>query len=242
VASLAVRLCDVARDGTSVLVTKGAINMTRRNSFERPEPLIPGEVYELDLELNATSWIFEKGHRIRISLQGSDWPNMWPTPERTTVSIRMGQASPSGITLPTIPPSGDVLPEPEFLPPVELFKPAESSSGPDGYDLVYDLYSGRIALNARHPRRTFVRELGVELEASLQAEAVVMPDRPWEAHVKGRETVKMKRRDSLVRIEGQNLLSSTKEEFNLLVSLNITLDELPFFSRTWTRTFKRTLS
>ena len=39
VAFLSVKLCDVARDGTSVLVTKGVLNLTHRTSHECPEPL-----------------------------------------------------------------------------------------------------------------------------------------------------------------------------------------------------------
>src|SRR5262249_47012495 len=42
VAFVSVKLCDVAPDGTSALVTKGLLNLTHRDSHERPEPLVPG--------------------------------------------------------------------------------------------------------------------------------------------------------------------------------------------------------
>src|SRR5262245_7311661 len=38
---VSVKLCDVAPDGTSNLVTKGLLNLTHRNGHERPEPLVP---------------------------------------------------------------------------------------------------------------------------------------------------------------------------------------------------------
>ena len=40
--SLAVRLCDVAPDGASLLVTRGLLNLTHRDSHAEPEPLEPG--------------------------------------------------------------------------------------------------------------------------------------------------------------------------------------------------------
>ena len=43
VAQLAARLCDVAPDGTSLLVTRGVLNLTHRDSHEHPAPLEPGE-------------------------------------------------------------------------------------------------------------------------------------------------------------------------------------------------------
>ena len=42
VAQLAARLCDVAPDGSSLLVTRGVLNLTHRDSHEHPQPLEPG--------------------------------------------------------------------------------------------------------------------------------------------------------------------------------------------------------
>jgi uncharacterized protein len=38
----------------------------------------PGVVEEVELELDATSWVFPAGHRLRLSLAGADWPNLVP--------------------------------------------------------------------------------------------------------------------------------------------------------------------
>ena len=39
----AVRLCDVAPDGCSKLVTRQVLNLTHRDGHEHPSPLVPGE-------------------------------------------------------------------------------------------------------------------------------------------------------------------------------------------------------
>lgn len=71
VAGLSAHLVDVAPDGTAVLVSKGYLNATRRDSFTDPEPLEPGKTYRLAVELDCTAWRFRPGHRIRLSLAGT---------------------------------------------------------------------------------------------------------------------------------------------------------------------------
>ena len=75
-----VRLCDVAPDGTSTLVSKGILNGAHRDSNIEPSPLVPDEVYELEFNLKSMSWVFPPGHRIRVAVCNADFPNLWPTP------------------------------------------------------------------------------------------------------------------------------------------------------------------
>ena len=81
VAYLSVKLNDVWPDGTSALVTRGLLNLTHR--VEPPAPLVPGEPYEIEVEMEATSWVFPAGHSIRLSIAGNDWPNTWVPPSRS---------------------------------------------------------------------------------------------------------------------------------------------------------------
>jgi hypothetical protein len=87
VAYLSAKLCDVFPDGTSALVTRGLLNLAHRLSSTSPEPLAPGVPTPVTIELEATSWVFEAGHRIRLSLAGADWPNIWPPPAPGTLAL-----------------------------------------------------------------------------------------------------------------------------------------------------------
>jgi putative CocE/NonD family hydrolase len=87
VAYLSAKLCDVFPDGTSALVTRGLLNLSHRNGHEQPLALEAGVPTTVDVELETTSWVFEAGHRIRLSLAGSDWPNAWPPPAPATLQI-----------------------------------------------------------------------------------------------------------------------------------------------------------
>jgi predicted acyl esterase len=94
VATLAVRLCDVYPDGRSTLITRGTLNLTHRNSHEKPEPLPVNGFVDVEVELEATSWTFDPGHRMRLAVCGTDWPNTVAPPEPVTLSLDL-----SGTTL-----------------------------------------------------------------------------------------------------------------------------------------------
>jgi hypothetical protein len=121
VAFLSAKLCDVFPDGTSALVTRGFLNLAHRASSTRPEPLAPGAPVTLDLALEATTWTYEPGHRIRLSVAGTDWPNTWPPPTPVTLTIDPGSVE---LLLPTLP-SEPSLPAPTFAPPHDASTPPD---------------------------------------------------------------------------------------------------------------------
>jgi uncharacterized protein len=74
-----VRLCDVAPDGSSTLVTRGCLNMARRAGMDRSAPALrSGETIEV--VMSAIAWVFPPGHRIRLSVSDAYWPWVWPRP------------------------------------------------------------------------------------------------------------------------------------------------------------------
>jgi putative CocE/NonD family hydrolase len=92
-ALLAVRLCDVAPDGSSRLVTRGVLNLTHRTGSARPEPLTPGRRERVRVPLEAIAHGFARGHRIRIAVSSSYWPWAWPSPRQATITLFSGPTS-----------------------------------------------------------------------------------------------------------------------------------------------------
>ncbi len=113
VAYLSAKLCDVFPDGTSALVTRGLLNLAHRASSTAPEPLVPGQPTSVELELEATSWVFEPGHRIRLSLAAADWPNIWPPPHPGTLELDRASVE---LTLPAVAGEPPIPEAPEFTP------------------------------------------------------------------------------------------------------------------------------
>ncbi len=112
VAFVSAKLCDVAPDGRSAMVTRGILNLTHRDSDEQPEPVRPGAHVTATVELDATAYVFEPGHTIRLDLAGSDFPSSWPPPFAGTIEI---DRAVSTLVLPVLdgPP---VLEPPTFAP------------------------------------------------------------------------------------------------------------------------------
>ena len=69
-----VRLTDVFPDGRSMLVCDGIQRARYRESNYRPSLLEPGKVYELTVDLWATSYLFQRGHRLRAVVNSSNYP------------------------------------------------------------------------------------------------------------------------------------------------------------------------
>jgi putative CocE/NonD family hydrolase len=112
-----VRLSDVAPDGTVTQVAGAGFNGTHRHSARDPEDIVPGEVFPLEIEMHFSSWVFPKGHRIRLSVNNAQWPMLWPTPHPMTTSLHLGGESSSHLVLPVVPPGSGAAPD--FRPPAE---------------------------------------------------------------------------------------------------------------------------
>jgi putative CocE/NonD family hydrolase len=113
-ANWVVRLSDVAPDGSVTQVAGAALNGAHRESAYEPRPLVPGEVYEVEVELHFTSWVFAPGHRIRLAVNNSQWPMLWPSRYPATTTLHLG-ADASLLELPVIP--FEDRPRPGFLEP-----------------------------------------------------------------------------------------------------------------------------
>ena len=109
------RLSDVAPDGTVTQITGAGINGAQRESMSAPQYLDPGKVYPLDIEMHLTSWVFPKGHQIRVAISNALWPMVLPTPHTMTTSLELGGSSGSRLVLPIVPVHG--AEPPAFSPP-----------------------------------------------------------------------------------------------------------------------------
>jgi predicted acyl esterase len=109
------RLSDVAPDGTVTQITGAGINGAQRESASDPKDLVPNQTYSLDIEMHLATWIFPKGHRIRLAVSNALWPMVWPTPYAMTTTLQLGGDNGSRLVLPLVPPS--MYAAPQFVLP-----------------------------------------------------------------------------------------------------------------------------
>ena len=75
-----VKLTDVYPDGRSMLITDGILRMRNRNGLDHWEFMQPGEIYEVEVDIWSTSYIWNTGHRIRVAVSSSNYPRFLNNP------------------------------------------------------------------------------------------------------------------------------------------------------------------
>ncbi len=61
-------------EGYSLNLTDGILRAKFRDSWERPESMVPRKVYQIEVALLPISNLFVKGHRIRLDISSSNFP------------------------------------------------------------------------------------------------------------------------------------------------------------------------
>lgn len=69
-----VKLTDVFPDGRSMNMQEGITRVRYRDGFAQPRLMEPGQVYEVPVDLHATSWYLPPGHRLRVEISSSNFP------------------------------------------------------------------------------------------------------------------------------------------------------------------------
>jgi putative CocE/NonD family hydrolase len=109
------KLVDVRPDGYAQNLADGILRTRYRASRMRPSFLTPNQVYDLTIDLWATSHVFLPGHRVRLEISSSNFPrfdrNLNTGEDQATSSRRQTAAQtifhdsryPSHVLLPVIP-------------------------------------------------------------------------------------------------------------------------------------------
>ncbi|MFI6503934.1 CocE/NonD family hydrolase [Nonomuraea typhae] len=108
----AVRLSDVFPDGRAVQLQNGLLRARYRDLDRGAQPLVPGEVYALEIDMWVTANRFKAGHRIAVDISSADFPrfdrnaNLGGVPGDpivATQTIYRDASHPSHVVLPVCP-------------------------------------------------------------------------------------------------------------------------------------------
>jgi predicted acyl esterase len=244
VAYLSAKLCDVHPDGTSQLVTRGLLNLAHRESRERPTPLEPGRPVDVVVELEVTSWVFERGHRVRLDLAGADWPNAWPPPRPGVLTIDRAASS---LVLPTLEGPSPVTGEPRLPPPR---RDRSDDDGPGGQERGDDDVTWRVEHDVlRRETRAVVRSGGpsepsgaapaLELEQWYEGTVGVSTDDPGRAFVDSSATYELRFPEATVRSASRLRVESDAGSYLVRLELEAGADDGFRWSRRWVRRIAR---
>jgi predicted acyl esterase len=214
-AIVSVKLQDVAPDGSSAPVTRGAA-------------VVSGGETAVAIELLATGWRFAAGHRIRLAVATSDWPHLWPLPELHGLEV----TTPVELDLPG--PPADARPfDPADDPRIGIAQPGARTSGRSTWRVIDDLLSGEAGIDTAVTERHAIPAEGMRYEESGRRVATVREADPLSAVVWGYRRFRLRRPGLDVVARADSRFRATAEHFLADVRLRVQVDGRPFADRRW---------
>lgn len=238
------RLSDVAPDGTVTLVTGAGFNGAHRDSARNPRPLDPGGLVSLEIEMHFTSWVFPKGHRLRLVISNAQWPMIWPTPHAMTTSLYLGGGDPTRLLLPVVPAAP--RPKPAFLPPSDEHA---TLSGFESLDTGTTSGYGEISSIDRNPQRHTTRVVATNASAArypwgeerntekITHEADDL--HPESTSVRGEYSTTVALKDQALTWESQVQMRSDRENFYFSSVRRLLKNGVLLREKTWNDTIPR---
>jgi putative CocE/NonD family hydrolase len=228
---LAVRLNDVAPDGTSQRVTFGLLNLTHRDDHEAIAPMTPGDWTEVEVRLNDIAHAFPAGHRIRLAVSTGYWPMVWPSPAPATLSLAAGA---SALELPVRPPRDEDVapfPPPEMAPPPEtrVIEEAEGSRR-----IARDLAKGETMVRlVEDGGLVYIPAIDQEVGDGMTCEMTIGEDDPLSASATWHWHSRRRRDGWDIEIRSRTSLSASATEFLIETDVEAFEDGEQVFTRQW---------
>ncbi|WP_017586083.1 CocE/NonD family hydrolase [Nocardiopsis ganjiahuensis] len=210
-----VRVCDVAPDGSSTLVTRGVLNLAGRRGRDRTEPWTPGTPEEVEVELTGTGYAFPAGHRVRVAVSTAYWPWVWPQPDDPTLTLWPAD---SALLLPERPEGTDTgrapveFDEPEQAAPLPIVR-GTASERPERL-VTHDVGTGEWVLDV-DPNYGGTRTYpdGLVYTESARERYRIRVDDPLSAVAGSEWEISLRREGWDVLVRTSSELSATAEHF-----------------------------
>ena len=238
-AIVAVKLADVAPDGASQLVTRGALSLAHREGHEAPAPF--AGVADVEIELQATGWRFAPGHRIRLAVAGADWPTLWPLPTNDPVVVHVGGDVAALLVLPGLP--DDARP---FEPEGEPFAGRATAGwrqlpSRSTWRIVADAIAATSGIEASDEDRFEHPDEGVRVEERRRYAASTSSADPLATTASGRASFRVRRPGDDVLTVADGTFGCTADAFTYDLRLRVERDGVRVFRERWRGSVPRRL-
>ena len=235
-----VRLEDVAPDGAVTMVTGAALNGAQRDSMREAKALEVGKDYPLPIQLHFTSWVFPRGHRVRVAISNALWPMIWPTPYAMTTQLHLGGDRGSQLNLPVLHSLGSpaAFAKPAPAPRVEGIH-SEGDTWPGGWTATRDFEHQSTRVRWAGKSKTFLpwgEEDTTELITYDVADA-----NPARSSMHGEAATAVKLSDRTLKWSVELDLTSDQRNFYYSFKRKLTQGSKVLRERTWTETVPRDL-
>ncbi len=238
VAMVAVRLSEALPHGAVTRLTYGLLNLTHRNSHERPELLVPNRRCRVTVPLNALAQRFAPGARLRLAVSTSYWPIAWLPPESVTLTLHTEGCS---LLLPVrnVP---EPDPAPEFEPPEAGEPRRQSQLEPMHQDWLVKRHldsdvSTLEVIEDKGTRR--IDDIDLEITTKAVESYSYRADDVTSARGETNWKRRLRRGDWCVETRTRTVLTCTSTHFQIEAELDAFEGERRVFSRNWHRRVPR---
>jgi hypothetical protein len=232
-----VKLMDVAPDGGSALICRGILNGSRIRGMDSPTPMVADETYDISIALDATAWKVRRGHRIRLSISGSDFPNSWSAVSGTVLKLETGGDKQSSVTLPLLSANGSE--KPDFVDSPKT-PPAHIDGEHPQWSFDENPMTGEVTVNINRSSTSDVRD-GVEFMGSDSLKFTANRNNGDEARAEGTSISEITYKTGRFRSTAVQQIASDKTHFHWRVDLSVSRDGEELHQRIWEKSFPRDL-
>ncbi len=228
--TLVAKLCVVAPDGSSRVISQGNANPARTDAHATKHPMTDGERRTVEFPMHPTSTVVRVGERLRLCIAGADFPDLWPTPRLYTMAIHRGGAGDSWIDVSTVPARSEPLPAPALQAARPDLRPPDASGDIDLHVVHHHLGTRVAGFETRRTSQQYVDEATI-LTSDHHSEATTDADRPWTTNLRADSRFELKRPVGTISARVQSLLTP----FGVQATAKIDIDGQPFFRRSWSK-------
>jgi hypothetical protein len=233
VATLVVRLNDVAPDGASSRVVFGIGNLALDPGGAPDNDHPPNSPRVVEIQLPNTAYRFGEGHRIRLAFSSSYWPLIWPTPKLARMTLYPGQTRLSLPCRQTDSPESAVVlhtdPESETPSPK-----ARIEGAPLDRWSRHDIVTGAVRTGWHQPpTRIAFHDIALELAFETEAEFQISPDEPNSASSEFRHRLQFTRSGSVIEVISTARLQSSVSDYHVFGRLEIRENDALVCEREW---------
>ncbi|MGZ8630302.1 MAG: CocE/NonD family hydrolase [Actinomycetota bacterium] len=234
------RLCRVAPDESSTLISRGALNLAHRDGHEQPEPLESGRKYEVEIELDAVGQAVAAGDHLRLAISTTYWPWLRPSPDEVTLTLVTGESTWIDLPVRSLEP-GDG-PAPAYGPaqsaprlPIDELEATASFRTIEHDGGVYTL-----SIDPEGDHRYRLPE-GLEITEQARDRFTIREGDPLSARVECDRLLGLERGAWRVEVRTHSEMTAGREAFHLVDSVEAFDGADLVFERTWERSILRDL-
>lgn len=227
---LVAKLCDVAPDGTSQMISVGSVKGSTYFNEEDPQPLETGKVYSFEISLFPASRLVRPGHRLRLSISCADFPRLWPTASNPAIKLHTGGDNESSLQIPVVPADPNVSQPVAMMPPDPMDSGAPLAiDGMPHWTIKRDVIEDRLTVSMGAWQETWL-PAGGKMKMDIDVSASVARQNPEGAHIAGYSRFEVALPSAgLVEVESRTLL---QDNFINLEG-KVVLNGREIFAKTW---------